>query len=376
MDASDRLSSLRAQIRALDDKIIGLIAERQAVAKEIGAHKVAAGLPIKDYRVEREVIGRAKERARHAGIQPSLAAELAELLIHHSVAAQDELHRQASRAKSTAAKRILVVGGCGRMGGWLSDYFDAFGHAVAHLDATTTSAPHACTYPRETDLADAARRSDIVVLSTPISATPALIEALAASGTRALVFDICSLKTPLIPALRAAAAKGLRIASAHPMFGPSVDVLAGRNILVCDTGDASLTAETQALFAPSSAVVTTIPLERHDALMSYVLGLSHLTSLVFGETLSASGFPPEVLRQAASTTFLAQVNVTAPVVGENQDLYYEIQAENASTPQLFAELASALERYRAAVRSRDRTGFRALMEKARQFLDTSRTRVG
>jgi chorismate mutase/prephenate dehydrogenase len=366
-DPQRDLPELRQKVRDLDEQILKLMAERIAVARQIGRVKLAARLPIKDYKVEKEVIERSRAKARELGLYEGLAEDVSRLLIRYAVAAQDEFQKQHHSSAQAKAQRILIVGGRGRMGRWLSEFFDSFGHAVSHCDPGATAGG---PYPNVPDLGAAALTHDVVVLAAPISATGALIDTLAASGTRALVFDICSLKTPFLDRLEAAARAGLKVASAHPMFGPSADVLAGRNILVCHVEDAGATAATRALFAGTTANVLDLPVRRHDELMSYVLGLSHLVNLVFAQVLAESGLPFADLARAASTTFNALLDVVRPVVGENQDLYYEIQAENAHTPELVRRLAQGLEAYATALQAGDRDGFKRLMDAGRRYLNS------
>jgi hypothetical protein len=55
-------------------------------------------------------------------------------------------------------------------------------------------------------------------------------------------------------------------------------------------------------------------------------------------------------------------------VHENQDLYYEIQAANASTPSLVKALEKALAGYAGAISRGDRDAFRQLMDASRKYL--------
>ena len=151
------------------------------------------------------------------------------------------------------------------------------------------------------------------------------------------------------------------------MFGPQAQLLAGRNILLCETGDPSLVEEAAALFRESSASLVRVPLEEHDELMGYILGLSHLTSLAFAATLARSGRAFADLKRSGSTTFAAQAQVTDAVVRENQDLYYEIQADNRATPRVLDLLRRALEDYARAIEGRDREAFKRLMERSRDY---------
>jgi chorismate mutase len=62
------VSSLRAQVEAVDDRLISLIAERLRLARAIGAMKRAAGQPVTDPAREAAVVARAAGLARDADI--------------------------------------------------------------------------------------------------------------------------------------------------------------------------------------------------------------------------------------------------------------------------------------------------------------------
>lgn len=66
--ALDTLGRCREQIEQLDRELIGLLAKRMALSKEIGATKKVAGLPTLDPAREAEVIRRAAALAREAGL--------------------------------------------------------------------------------------------------------------------------------------------------------------------------------------------------------------------------------------------------------------------------------------------------------------------
>lgn len=365
---SDELRALRERIRAIDDQILSLVKERVEVAKSIGAIKTAAGLPIKDYQVEKEVLARTCQRAQDIGLYEDLAADLSKILIRYAVIAQDEFRQQQSISLTTPPSQILIAGGLGRMGLWLAEFFVSFGHEVSLFDPHGVATDLPSSSRLVDDLGRAATAADVIVLSTPISATAGLIEQLIPLRPKGLIFDICSLKSPLLSAIAKAQASGLKIASVHPMFGPQVEVLADRNIVICDCGDSSSTAATRALFERTSAKLVSMPISEHDQLMSGVLGLSHLCNLVFGDALMRSGIAFERLVEVASTTFRAQLAVTVPVVNENADLYYEIQTENAHMAPVLDAFAAAFAAYRHAITQQDRAGFVRLMEQSRQGL--------
>jgi chorismate mutase/prephenate dehydrogenase len=288
-------------------------------------------------------------------------------LIQYSCLLQEEFQSRNRQPAPGSQRQVLVVGGLGPMGGWCAQFFETFGHSVSLSDVKAGPSP----YPMVKDLAEGLSRAEVVVLATPISRTAEILDQItemaSRSGTRALVFDICSLKTPLLPAIEKARAAGVRIASAHPMFGPSVELLSGRNILICDAGQSEAADEVERLFKDCTAKLVRIPLAQHDRQMAYILGVSHLTRLVFAETCADGGIPFEDLAGIGSTTFNAQVKVSEAVLKENPDLYYEIQAENRFSSRLVANMENAIARYARAVRNSDRAGFKALMERGRRY---------
>lgn len=365
MDMTAKLSTLRDQVRAIDDQLLELVAQRLRLAEEIGQIKFAANLPIKDYQVEKAVLERSRSKATTLGIYSSLAEDLSRLLIRYAVIAQDDDRSHRQRHHHGPARRVTVVGGRGRMGRWISDFFDTFGDHVSHVDQPSSGGKES-RYPLLSSLT-AACDADVIVLATPISVTPGIIDELTKLKTKALVFDICSLKTPLVGAIKAAQQAGLRIGSAHPMFGPDVEVLVDRNIMICQVGDAQVTHDVRALFEATTARITEVSLERHDELMSYVLGLSHLSNLVFAAVLTKGGASFADLREAASTTFNAQLGVTIPVTTENPGLYYEIQAENSYSSKMLGLLAASLDTYARAIKNRDVEAFVALMNEAKAY---------
>jgi chorismate mutase len=68
VDAAAELARLRAEIERIDRGIVGLIAERVAVARRVGPLKQALGMPILDPPREAAIVRRAGELARDAGL--------------------------------------------------------------------------------------------------------------------------------------------------------------------------------------------------------------------------------------------------------------------------------------------------------------------
>ena len=170
-----------------------------------------------------------------------------------------------------------------------------------------------------------------------------------------VIVDIASIKTPLVGPIRRLQQAGASVASIHPMFGPSVVLLRDCDVVICDTGDAAATAMVEQLFTSTTARFIHLPLDEHDRLMADVLTLAHATVIAFALALPDTAVP---LR---STTLGALQTLSANLVRESPDVYFEIQALNPHSAGALDRLARAIDRVREAVDSRDAGAFTALM---------------
>lgn len=340
------LHALRERIRQLDRDLVALAAERVAVARQVGEAKRRDDRPIVDYAQERVVLDRARETAEAAGLDARVAETILVALIRAAVSAQDQDSWR--RASVGQGKTAVVVGGLGRMGRWFTRFLADQGYAAGALDIDGSTDEHAWAR-------DALPTADLVVCSTPPAATAAIYESWTDRPPRGVIVDIASIKTPLIEPIRRLQAAGARVASIHPMFGPSVVLLRDCDVVVCDTGDAEAAGVVTRLFTSTTARLLNLPLEEHDRLMADVLTLAHATVIAFALALPDAAVP------VRSTTLGALQTLSANLVRESPDVYYEIQALNPNSEAALERLAEAIARVRTAVGSRDAAAFRKLL---------------
>lgn len=361
MDPDD-LQGLRDRLSALDARILELVAERTALSLEIGRAKQALGRGTRDFARERVVLEKARRRAADLGLPPGLAERLSIQLIEASLSAQEQ--DRVSGTQSGDGQRALVVGGAGRMGRWFTTFLDTQGYEVDVADPHGAVPGLRCV----SDWRDADDDHDLVVVATPLGATNAVLEALAARPPRGVVFDVGSLKTPLRPGLAALREAGARVTSLHPMFGPDTSLLSGRHVLFVDVGVPEATATARGLFQATMAELTDVDLDTHDRLIAFVLGLSHATNLAFATALTASGEALPLLSSLSSTTFDAQLGVSSRVVAENAALYYEIQSLNDHGRLGLDALEEGVRTVRDLIDRGDADGFVEMMQRGRAYL--------
>ena len=356
-----KLDELRDELSAVDRELLGLVAARQRIVGEIGRSKQSSGAGTRDYAREKEVLSMGRAHARELGIDPDLAEEVLRQLIRSSLASQ-ERDRVISEGKGDG-RSVLVIGGAGQMGRWFVDFFASQGFATTVADKAVADGAG-----QFSDWTDAGVDFDVIVVAAPLAVSGRILAQLAVLKPRGLVFDIGSLKTPLLDGLAELRRAGCRVASLHPMYGPGTRLLSGRHLIFVDAGCAAATAAAKELFAATMVEQIDMSLDDHDRLIAYVLGLSHALNIAFFTALAESGEAAPRLAQMSSTTFDAQLLVSAAVAQDNPHLYFEIQNLNKFGLGPLDALCEAAARIRDVVARGDESGFVDLMQKGQDYI--------
>ena len=355
------LENYRRELSAIDRQLVELIAERQKIVAEIGRTKQSAGAATRDYAREKDVLDMGREQALAMGVDPDLVEDLLQMLIRTSLESQ-ERDRVIAEGKGDGHS-ALVIGGAGRMGRWFADFFSSQGYATTVADPALEDGAYSFTA-----WTDAGVDFDVIVVAAPLAVSGRILAQLAVLKPKGLVFDIGSLKSPLLDGLKELRAAGCRVTSLHPMYGPDTRLLSGRHLIFCDAGDADATAAAKELFASTMVEQLNMSLEDHDRLIAYVLGLSHALNIAFFTALAESGEAAPRLARLSSTTFDSQLLVSEAVAQDNPHLYFEIQNLNKFGLGPLDALCEAAARIRETVASGDEDAFVDLMHKGREYL--------
>ena len=355
------LNDLRESLSDIDRQLVELIARRQEIVATIGKHKQSSGRATRDDQREKDVLDMARIQAEDLNVDPDLAEDVMRTLIRSSLASQEK-DRVVAEGKGDG-RSALVIGGVGKMGGWFVDFFRSQGYKTDIADTRLSDGPGEFC-----DWATAGVGYDVIVVATPLAVSGDILKALAKMRPRGRVGDIGSLKTPLREGLDALLQSGCKVASLHPMYGPDTELLSGRQLIFVDVGSAVATADAKELFAPTMVEQLDMGLDDHDRLIAYVLGLSHALNIAFFTALAESGEAAPKLATMSSTTFDAQLLVSAAVAQDNPHLYFEIQSLNDFGLGPLEALCESTERIRDLVASGDESGFVQLMTAGREYM--------
>ena len=347
------LEELRSEIQKRDEEIIKLISERTKLAQQVGEYKREHSLPIRNVEVENKVIARYVENGKKYDLSEEVMKSVSSALIKEAV------DSEASLPKPMVSKKVAVVGGAGKMGAWMAKLMKESRHSVKIIDPASNNGL------RIEDCKDC----DIVVVSVPIHltySTLAKLDDICSKDT--LIFDLTSLKTPLIGRL-CNMAKTKKVCSIHPMFGPSATSLYDRNLIVCDCGNEQAVKETVDLFDDRGGNIRIMDVSKHDEYMSYVLGLTHAVNIALFTVLERSGFTFNDLRTVASTTFNKGLDTNMSVASEDPMLYYEIQHMNAHRDEMWDLFSQTVEELKEKSLSDDPEGFVSVMNAGRRYFE-------
>ncbi len=222
---------------------------------------------------------------------------------HRKTARRDRARVSRRRARAATGSRALVKGttlgiaGIGLIGGSLALCAHAAGATVIGYDrdpvalraATAAGAIDATARSIE----ELAERCTIVAIALPVDATIDVLAATPALARAEMVFDVASVKLPVV-----AAASGLpRFVASHPLAGRELGgfsaadgaLFAGRTWAIVPALDPAVQARLEGLVTALGARPLIVTAADHDRLVAISSHLPQMLSVALGATLAAAG---------------------------------------------------------------------------------------
>ncbi len=213
-------------------------------------------------------------------------------------------------------KEIAIIGVNGKMGKWFANYFHKMGFKVKGFD--TNNEIKEKFIDKAHSLVSAILQIDYVLLCTPTKNTPEIIRLISKEMKRgSYLIEISSHKSKTAQTLLKTPSK-INPICIHPMFGPGIKNIAGKNVIIVPIRDAQkeLTV-TKSLF-PGANFVTIDAIE-HDKKIAGILGLTHLINIAFANIL-AKDDQISLTEKMAGTTFKAQRIIAESILTESAEL--------------------------------------------------------
>ena len=211
---------------------------------------------------------------------------------------------------------IGIIGGTGGMGRLFKTIFEKNGHRVLIAGRNTT-----LTY------LELARQSDVIIISTPVSAALPICEEIGPHiEEHKVLMDFCSLKKEIVEKMVACTC--CEVVGTHPMFGPFTESIAGQNIILCQGRGERWYRWIEKEFKNEGAVVSTMTPADHDRTMAVTQGLTHFLTISMARTLQKMAMNPADARSYSTPIFKLKNDLIGRLFAQDLDLYATLVGTN------------------------------------------------
>jgi prephenate dehydrogenase len=271
--------------------------------------------------------------------------------------------------------RIAILG-AGKMGVYFAKFFLEEGYSVVVADRKKEKlARLKKELAVETaDFAEAVKNADRVLICVSISAFEEVVKKISpAVRDGQTVMDICSIKDFPVKTMHKYLKGGL-VLGMHPVFGPGSTTIQNKTFVLTPTNsqEEAFAESFKKWLETKKARVFMMPPQKHDELMSVVLGLPHFLGLVACDTLLEQADYPET-KAVAGTTYRMLFTLAEVAALENPELFASLQL---SLPELEKIENSFIEKAHELlnlIKQKDRAAITNKMEQLKsKLMKTSR----
>lgn len=222
----------------------------------------------------------------------------------------------------------IAVLGAGKMGVWFARFFLEEGYSVVIADRNKEKLSRLKSElaVETADFVGAVQDADRILICVSISAFEAIVKMIGPHiGESQVVMDICSIKASPVEAMHKHVKAGL-VLGTHPVFGPGSTGVKHKAFILTPTNAAEqeFAENFKDWLEQRKARVFVMSPEKHDELMSVVLGLPHFLGVVACETLLEQADYPET-KEVAGTTYRMLFTLAEATTLENPELFAGLQ---------------------------------------------------
>lgn len=235
--------------------------------------------------------------------------------------------------------RIVVAGGAGAVGSLFAERLQESGNDVVIVDLAAPVPAHGVTRFVRGDISDPGaevtdlvRAADAVLLSVPEPVALVAIDRLTgALRPDALIADTLSVKTTVVPALRAAVMVSGEALSLNPMFAPSLG-FAGHPVASVVVRNGWRGRALRDLIEQWGARVVTVTADQHDRVAAAAQALTHAAVIAFGAALAELDVDIADLDRMGPPPHTALLSLLARIASGAPEVYWDVQAANPYAP--------------------------------------------
>jgi 4-amino-4-deoxyprephenate dehydrogenase len=266
--------------------------------------------------------------------------------------------------------RVVVAGGSGAVGSLFAERLAEADNDVVVVDVAVPGPAHCVTRFVRGDIAEPAaevtdlvRGADAILLSVPEPVALVAINRMAPElRPDALIADTLSVKTTVVPALRAAVMAAGEALSLNPMFAPSLG-FAGHPVASVVVRDGRRGRALRALIEQWGARVVTVTADQHDRVAAAAQALTHAAVIAFGAALAELNVDIADLDRMGPPPHTALLSLLARIASGAPEVYWDVQAANPHAPAARRALARGVSRLTDVVDDGDCAAFGDLLDR-------------
>lgn len=264
-----------------------------------------------------------------------------------------------------------AVLGAGKMGVWYAKYCKAKGDTVVLADRNAEKLAKLKVElgVQTADFPTAVKSADRVLICVSISSLEETVKKIASATHKGqAVMDICSIKKYPVDVMHKYL-KGALVLGTHPVFGPGSNGVANKAYVLTPTNpeEEAYAKEFQAWLEKEEAHVFVMTPEKHDELMSIILGFSHFVGLAVCETLIEQPTFKES-KTLAGTTYRMLFTLAESVAQETPDLYANVQTKVPGLAKIEDHFLNNAQQWVDLMKKKDSTEIMARMDRLRAKL--------
>jgi chorismate mutase/prephenate dehydrogenase len=336
-----QLNTLRKEIDDVDQQLVELLVRRREITSKVGQLKSQVGMPIYAPEREEKLIEQRREQAENAGLSPELIEDVLRRLMRDSYVSQDA---SGYLCVNPQCRKVVIIGGKGKLGGVFVDLFQRSGYQVATLEQED--------WPNsQTILA----KASVVIVAVPIHLTVAVIQQLNDLPKDCILADVTSIKTSPLHAMKKIHSGP--VVGLHPMFGPDISCLVKQTLIVCHGRSAKEYHWLLEQLQVWGVAIYNVEAEQHDKAMSVVQVLRHFSTIAYGYHLMAEKVDIGQLVDMSSPIYRLELIMVGRLFAQNPILYTDIIFANPDDIGMMKRFANKFVNLLDIVESGDKQAF-------------------
>ena len=348
----DALKEIRNEIDALDQELIEVFAKRLALVKKVGEIKHKQGLPIYVPEREADMLAARRKEAEKMGVPADLIEDVLRRVMRESYVSENHF---GFKTINPEIKKIVIVGGNGKLGGLFARFLRASGYLVDALGSKDWAQAQAIL-----------SGADVVMVCVPINKTLETIERLKPYLTEnMLLTDLTSVKRqPLEKMLEVhrGAVVGL-----HPMFGPDIASMAKQVVVRCDGRYPERYEWLLEQIAIWGAKIYQVDAAEHDHSMTYIQALRHFSTFANGYHLSRQPIKLANILALSSPIYRLELAMIGRLFAQDGSLYADIIMDKPENLEVIESLKQSYEESLKFFEIGDKDGFIKVFNEVREW---------